>query len=161
MERARAAAPKRAIKRGSSDLPTLENLDAYADFLRGLLGEDAIMGRWKLREAMKAKGFLVSERTMRNWLDRYHGMCQRAIIAAPIKGLPCLDAAALRQHESKLLREWSSRPAMTYTQLKEWLEQTLAMTCTKWPMRNCMQTPFSLLDVVSIDALRENDYFYF
>ena len=32
LERARATAPKRAIKRGDSDLPTLENLDAYGDY---------------------------------------------------------------------------------------------------------------------------------
>ncbi len=148
LERARASAPKRAIKRGSSDLPTLENLEEHGGYLRGLLLEDATMGSRKLREAIKTTGFLVSERTMRNWLDRYHGKCQRAIIAAPIEGLLCLDAAALRQHESKLLREWSSRPAMTYTQLKEWLEQTLAMTCTKRAMQNFMQTDLNSMEVV-------------
>ena len=44
LERARATAPKRAIKRGSSDLPTLENLEEHGDYLRGLLAEDPSMG---------------------------------------------------------------------------------------------------------------------
>ena len=136
LERARASAPNRAIKISSSDLPTLENLEEHGDYLRALLAEDPSMGSRKLREAMKSRGFLVTTSTMERWLDRHNGKCQRAIIAAPIEGLPCLDAAALRQHESKLLREWSSRPAMTYMQLKEWLEQSLAMTCTKVAIRN-------------------------
>ena len=38
LDRARvAAAPKRAIKRGSSDLPTLENLEEHGDYLRDCL----------------------------------------------------------------------------------------------------------------------------
>ena len=49
---------------------------------------------------------------------------------------------------------------MTYTQLDEWLEQTLAMTCTKWAMRNVMQTPFKTMAVVSIDVLREDEHIY-
>ena len=81
LERARSSVPKRAIKRGSSDLPTLENLEAHGDYLRGLLAEDLTISFWKLREAMKTKGFLVSEQTMRTWLDRYHGKWQRVIIA--------------------------------------------------------------------------------
>ncbi len=161
LERERSIVPKRTLKRGSSDLPTLENVEEHGDYLRGLLAEDPSMRRFQLREAIKAKGFLVSEQTMRTWLDRYHGKFQRAIIAAPIEGLPCKVAAGLRRQEAKLLREWSSRPAMTYMQLKEWLEQTLAMTCTKQTMQKCMQTPFSLMDVVSIDVLREEDYLYF
>ena len=48
LERARAAAPKRAIKRGPSDLPTLENLEEHGDYLRGLLADDETMGFWKL-----------------------------------------------------------------------------------------------------------------
>ena len=47
---------------------------------------------------------------------------------------------------------------MAYTQLKKWLEQTLAMTCAKWAMRNFMQTPFKTMAVVSIDVLREDEY---
>ena len=152
LERARATAPKRAIKRGSSDLPTLENLDAYGDFLRGLLAEDAAIGRRKLREAMKEKGFLVSEQTMRSWLDRYHEKRSRARLQR---------ARLLRQHEAQLLREWSSRPAMTYTQLKEWLEQTLSKTCDKCTMRRFMQTPFSSMGCISIEAFRSNEYLHF
>ena len=72
LERARADAPKRTIKRGSSDLPTLEDLEEYGDYLRGLLAEDPSLGRRKLREAIKAKGFLVSEKTMSIWIARYH-----------------------------------------------------------------------------------------
>ena len=57
--RARSSVPKRAIKRGFSDLPTLEDLEEYGDYLRGMLAEDPSL-RWrKLREAIKAKGFLV------------------------------------------------------------------------------------------------------
>ena len=66
LERARFTAPKRAIKRGPSDLATLENLATHADFLRGLLTEDATMGYTELREAMKTKSFLVNENTMRD-----------------------------------------------------------------------------------------------
>ena len=102
LERARAGAPKRAIKRGSSDLPTLENLEEHGDYLRGLLEDDASMGWRKLREAIKTKGFLVSEKTMRNWLDRHHGKCSRALLAAPIEGLPCLNLAELRHYETQL-----------------------------------------------------------
>ena len=77
LERARAIVPKRAIKRGFSDLPTLEDLEEYGDYLRGLLAEDPSL-RWrKLREAIKAKGFLVSDKTMRIWLDRYHREIER------------------------------------------------------------------------------------
>ena len=50
---------------------------------------------------------------------------------------------------------------MTYTQLKEWLEQTLAMTCTKRTMEYFMQTPFKSLVVVSIDVLREDEHLHF
>ena len=52
LDRARAVAPKRAIKRGSSDLPTLENLEDQGDYLRGLFADDQSMGRRQLREAM-------------------------------------------------------------------------------------------------------------
>jgi len=77
LERARSSVPKRAIKRGFSDLPTLEDLEEYGDYLRGLLAEDPSLRWFKLREAIKAKGFLVLDRTMRNWLDRYHGEIER------------------------------------------------------------------------------------
>ena len=105
LERARATVPKRAIKRGSSDLPTLENLEEHGDYLRGLLEEDPAMGYWHLREAMKSKGFLVSETTMQHWLDRYHGKCRRALLKAPIDGLPCLDSqvcSTMKQHCSNI-----------------------------------------------------------
>ena len=95
-ERARVDAPKPIIKRGSSDVPTLEDLEEHGEYLRGLLAEDPSMGWRKLREAIKAKGFLVPERTMRSWLDRYHGNCSRALLAAPIEGLFVLDMKGLR-----------------------------------------------------------------
>ena len=69
--------PKRAIKRGFSDLPTLEDPEEYGDYLRGLLAEDPSLRRFKLREAIKEKGFLVSDKKMRIWLDRYHGAMER------------------------------------------------------------------------------------
>ena len=77
LNRARAIVPKRVIRRGSSDLPTLEDLEEYGGYLRGLLAEDPSLRWFKLREAIKAKGFLVSEKTMRIWLDRYHGAMER------------------------------------------------------------------------------------
>ena len=40
LERARASAPKLTTKRGSSDFPTLENLEEHGDYLLGLLAED-------------------------------------------------------------------------------------------------------------------------
>ena len=146
LERARAAAPKRAIKRGSSDLPTLEDIEEYGDYLRDLLAEDPSIGRRKLREAIKAKGFLVSERTMRNWLDRYHGKCSRAPLVAPIEGLPSLDRQGLVQYQADLLQEWNSKPAMTYTQLKKYLGQHLGATCSKITMQRYMEAPFSSLE---------------
>ena len=119
LERARATAPKRAIKRGSSDLPTLENLDAYGDFFRGLLVEDASMGCRKLREAIKTKGFLVAKTTIERWLDREHGKAKRALLAAPIDGLPSVDRQGLVHYHAELFEEWNSKPAITYMQLKE------------------------------------------
>ena len=109
---------------------------------------------------MKTTGFLVTEATMQRWLDRHHGKCQRAKINAPIEGLPCLDAEGLRRDEVQLLRGWSSRPAIRYTEVKQWLEQSLAMTCTKRAMQNVMQTLFNSMEVVSIDVLREDEYLY-
>ena len=77
LERARSSLPKRRLKRGFSDLPTLEDLEEYGDYLRGLLAEDPSL-RWRqLREAIKAKGFLVSEKTMEIWLGCYHGGMNR------------------------------------------------------------------------------------
>jgi hypothetical protein len=157
LERARAAAPKRAIKRGSSDLPTLEDLEEHGDYLRGLLAEDPSMGWHKLREAINAKGFLVSERTMRNWLDRYHGKCSRALLVAPSEGLPCLDLKGLRLYEAELLEKWSANVEITYTQLKEFLEQTYGCTCSKNAMMHWMQSPFQTFPMVSIEELR-GDY---
>jgi len=59
LDRARAAAPKRAIQRGSSDLPELEDIEEeYGDYLRVLLAEDPSLGWRKLREAIKAEGSL-------------------------------------------------------------------------------------------------------
>jgi len=136
LERARATVPKRAIKRGSSDLPTLENLEEHGDYLRGLLEDDATMGRVQLRESMKKKGFLVSEKTMRCWLDRYHGI------------------RALFPYEAALLQYWFEHQAMTYTQGKEFLEQKHGVICSKATIMQWMQSPFLSMDSVSIDALR-------
>ena len=94
------AAPKRAIKRGSSDLPTLENLEEHGDYLRGLLEDDPAISFWHLREALKKKGFLVSEQTMRTWFDLYHRKCRRALLKEPIDGLPCLDLMGLLPYEA-------------------------------------------------------------
>ena len=115
------------------------------------------MGRHKLREAIRAKGFLVSERTMRNWLDRYHGKCSRALLAAPTEGLPCLDLKGVRCYEAELLDKWSTDPDMTKTQLREFLEQTYGRTCSKNTMKQWMQSPFETMEMVSIDVLR-GDY---
>ena len=68
---------------------------------------------------------------MRNWLDRYHGMCESELLAAPIEGLPILDRKGLQHYQAELLQEWNSKPAMTCTQLKEYLEQGLGATCSK------------------------------
>ena len=89
------------------------------------------MGRRKLREAIKTKGFLVSERTMRNWLDRYHGECSRALLPAPIEGLPVLDMKSLRLYEAELLQEAATDPEKTYTQMKAFLEKKFGRTCSK------------------------------
>ena len=88
LERARAIVPKRVIKRGSSDLPTLENLEEHGDYLRALLVDGSSLGYRKLREAIKTKGFLVSEKSMRIWLDRYHW---------------CVDREGLLHYEAELL----------------------------------------------------------
>ena len=104
LERARAIVPKRAFKRGSSDLPKLENLEEHNDYLRGLLVDDPTISGWDLREAMKKKGFLVSQRTMHTWVNRHNGKSTRPIIAAPIDELPCLDIAGVRQYERQLFK---------------------------------------------------------
>ncbi len=79
---------------------------------------------------------------MRNWLDRHNGKCQRALLAAPIEGLPCLDIVGLRLYEPQLLETLCGQPAITYTEMKEWFEQSFAMTCTKNTMMYFMQSPF-------------------
>ena len=109
LERARATAPKRTIKRGSSDLPTLENLDAYDDYLRSLLAEDPSLKWFTLREAMKTKGFLVTEAAMRGWLERQ----------------------SLLPYQPQLLQHWNSFPRITYTQMKEFLEEEHGVTSAK------------------------------
>jgi len=141
LERARSSVRKRAIKRGSSDLPTLEDLEEYGDYLRGLLAEDPSLGRRKLREAIKEKGFLVSPTTMSNWLDRYHGKSKRTLLAAPIDGLPCLDLEGLRAYDTELLSRWADEWDITYTRLKEFLEQEHGRTCSKETMQHWMQRP--------------------
>ena len=95
LNRARASVPKRAIKRGSSDLPTLENLEEHADYLKSLLADDTSLGYMKLREAMKTKGFVATHQNICDWLERYHGKCTRPMRAAPKEGFPCLDIAGL------------------------------------------------------------------
>ena len=100
LERARATAPKRAIKRGSSDLPTLENPEEHGDYLRALLVDDSSLGSRKLREAIKTKGFLVSEKSMRIWLDRYHR---------------CVDREGLLPYEAELIALLASKTGTTYT----------------------------------------------
>ena len=72
-------------------------------------------------------------------------------------GMPT-HSAGLHQHEAKVFREWHARPAITYTQLKEWLEQALASTCSKPAMQKCMQSPFKTMRLVSIDELRDESY---
>ena len=42
--------------------------------------------------------------------------------------------------------------------MKEFLEQSFAMTCTKNTMMHWMQTPFKSMQVVSIDELRKEPY---
>ena len=161
LERARATAPKRAIKRCSSDLPTVENLEEHGDYLRGLLEDDPTISFWHLREAMKKKGFLVSGQTMHTWVDRHHGKRSRALLKAPIEGLPCLDRKGLLPYVAELLALLDSKPATTYTQLKELLERKFSMTCSKRTMQTWMQSPFDSMESVSIDALSGIDHMIF
>ena len=134
LDRARAPIPKRVVKRGSPDHPTLADPESQGDYLRGLLADDPDMGQRKLREAMKQKGYLVSDRSMRSWLDRHHGHCTRTKLEAPMEGLTRLKIAGLRKYQAARLREWHRRPGITYTQLKDFLEQTLQCTCNKHTM---------------------------
>ena len=158
LDRARAIVPKRALKRGSSDLPNLENPEEHGDYLRGLLVDNPALTWWSLREAMKKKGFFVKEMTMRHWLERHYDETKRALIAAPKEGLTCLDVAGLRLYEAHLLKHWNKYPSITYTAMKEYLEQSLAMTCTKSAMQNFMLTPRKSFAVVTIDELRKAPY---
>ena len=120
LERARAIAPKRAIKRGSSDLPTIDNLEEHGDYLRGLLAEDPSIGRVKLREAIKAKGFLVSEQTMRTWLDRHHGVPKRAIKRGS-SDLPTLEN--LEEHGDYLRGMLAEAPSIGFWKLREAMKE--------------------------------------
>ena len=158
LERARATVPKRALKRVSSDLPTLEDLGAHSDYLRGLLAEDPSMGYWKLREAMKTKGFLVTESIMQRWLKRYHEKCK---YEAPIEGLPVVDREGLLPYEAQLLQFLDSKTGTTYMQAKEFLEQRLGATCSLNTMIHWMQAPFRSLPMVSIDELSSEEHFNF
>ena len=87
------------------------------------------MRPYTLREKMKQKGYLVSEKTIEIWMDRQSddsGKPTRAKLAAPMEGLPSLTLAGLRKHQAALLRIWHKRgPGTTYTQMKEELEQKL------------------------------------
>ena len=146
LNRARAIVPKRVVKRGSSDLPTLENPEEHGDYLRALLVDDSSLGYRKVREAIKTKGFLVSEKSMRIWLDRYHR---------------CVDREGLLPYEEALLDYWFEHQAMTYMQGKEFLEQKHGVTCSKNTMMQWMQSPFLSMESVSIDALRGINYMIF
>ena len=161
LDRARATAPKRAIKRASSDLPTLENLDAHDDYLRSLLAEDPSLRWFKLNEAMKTRGFLVEQSALQSWLDRYHRKCQRAFLKGPIEGLPVVDREGLLPYETQLLEFLDSNPDTTYTQLKELLEQKLGATCTKITMQRWKQAPFRSLPMVSIHELSSAEHINF
>ena len=70
------------------------------------------------------------------------GSASRALLAAPIEGLPCLDAAGLRHYEASYCSKIGAAPAMTYMQGKKWLEQELAITCSKSTMMHWMQIAF-------------------
>ena len=139
LERARATAPKRAIKRGSSDLPTLEDLGEYGDYLRGLLAEDPSLGYRRLREAIKAKGVVVSQKTMQNWLARYHGKSSRTVLPKPREELPELDLNGVRRYQDILLCQADSDTDQTYVQLRAWLEATFHVTCNKNTMMHWYQ----------------------
>ena len=97
---------------------------------------------------------------MREWLKLHYDDSKRARIAAPKEGFPCLDIAGLRLYEAQLLKKCSGQPAITYTEVKEWLEQTHGVTCTKNTMMHWMQSPFKSKVVASIDELRK-DHLYF
>ena len=139
MNRARATTPMRTLKRGSSDLPTLENLDAHEDYLRSLLAEDASMGWRKLREAMKTKSFLVTTATMQSWLERQ----------------------SLLPYQPQLLQHWNSFPRITYTQMKEFLEQEHGVSCSIGTMKWFMQSKFQGMEVLTIAELDAEEYTIF
>jgi hypothetical protein len=164
LERARAPIPKRVVKRGSSDLPTLDDPESQGDYLRGLLADDPTMGWRQIREAMKQKGYLVKPKTIRIWMERQSDdSCKRtrAKLAAPMEGLPILTIAGLRKHQAALLREWHRRPGITYTQMKEYLEQELQCTCTKRTMECFMQQPFADMEQVTLQTLQKEEYLFF
>ena len=98
---------------------------------------------------------------MRSWLDRHHGKCSRALLKAPIDGLPCLDRKGLLPYEAALLQYWFEHQAMTYMQGKEFLEQKHGVTCSKNTIMHWMQSPFLSMESVSIDALRGIDHMIF
>ena len=50
---------------------------------------------------------------------------------------------------------------MTYTQMKEYLEQELQCTCTKRAMEKFMQQPFADMEKVSIETLQKEDFLIF
>ena len=55
----------------------------------------------------------------------------------------------------------NSNPAITYMQLKEFLEQQFGAPSSKGTMQWFMQSPFLSMDSVSIDVLRGEDYIIF
>ena len=78
-----------------------------------------------------------------------------------MEGLPVLTIAGLRKHQAALLREWKRRPGITYTQLKEYLEQELQCTCTKRTMERFMQQPFADMERVTLETLQKEEYLIF
>jgi hypothetical protein len=69
-----------------------------------------------------------------------------------------LDRKGLLHYQAELLQLIDSKPATTYTQAKEFLEQRFQVTCSKNTMMHFMQSPVSSMESVSIDVLRTENY---
>lgn len=147
LERARAIAPKRAIKRGLSGLPTLENLEEHADYLRGLLADDATMGYWKLRGSIgfpRHRDHDAAVARSLSW-EVPMGSNSRSYRRPPM--LRCRRLAAIRR---KTITRVEQPTCYDLHAIERVVRAVFAMTCTKCTMERFMQKPFNSMVDVSI-----------
>ena len=60
--------------------------------------------------------------------------------------------------QTQILQHWNSFPRITYTQMKEFLEQEHGVTCSKGTMKWFIQSKFQGMEVLTIAELDTEEY---